>query len=68
MLQLHRPKTRYAFEKAAQASDKARAATDADARRFWREVEVKWLQLAESYQFAERLTDYIDTVRRQVVR
>jgi hypothetical protein len=67
MLQLHRPKTRYAFEKAAQASEKARAPTDADAPRFWLEVEGKWLHLAESYRFVERLTDYVDTVRRQLV-
>jgi predicted Ser/Thr protein kinase len=67
MLQLHPPKTRYAFEKAAQANAKARAATDADARRFWLEIEAKWLHLAESYQFVERLTNYVDTVRRQLV-
>jgi hypothetical protein len=64
MLQLQRADRRHAYEKAAEANERAQSATDEQLRTFWRDMEAKWLDLAGSSQFVERLNAYLKSIRQ----
>ena len=58
MLQKLSEQIRQCYERAAQAMRKAEAAADPAFKVDFRDVEERWLALARSYEFTERLADF----------
>jgi hypothetical protein len=57
------PMVAVALERAQEAREWAAAATDQDDRQFWREMERRWMVLAQSYELAERTDTYLAELR-----
>jgi len=47
------------LEKAANARRKASSATQPEDQEFWRDMESKWVRLAESYDQVDRVGDFL---------
>jgi len=58
MLQKHGEQIRACHERAAEARDRAEAIADPALRADFLEMEKRWLFLARSYEFTDRLTDF----------
>jgi hypothetical protein len=55
MLQALSPKVLVALTRAHEARERAAAAPDGPDQLFWRELERRWMTLAQSYQLTERI-------------
>jgi hypothetical protein len=63
MLKPTNQNTKYCYERALEAEQKAANAQDAADRKFWLEREKHWFHLAASYDFTERVTAFIQELR-----
>jgi|SoiMethySBSTD1v2_1073268.scaffolds.fasta_scaffold3566666_1 hypothetical protein len=59
MLQVPNPRIQILFDKAAESHAHAQHVTDPDDRRFWLEMEGKWLMLAQDLNHVERTCAYL---------
>ena len=59
MLQALSPMVSVALTRAHEARDMAAAASNGTDRRFWREMERRWMRLARSYEMSERLDAFV---------
>jgi hypothetical protein len=59
MLHVFSPKVAVALTRAREARDEAAAATVDLDRQFWRELEHRWMLLAQGYEDTERLNAFI---------
>ena len=67
MLQALSPRIAVALSRAQEARDRAVVATAGTDRRFWQEIERRWMKLAQTYEMAERFDAFIaETGRRSV--
>jgi hypothetical protein len=53
------PKVAECLEKAAKARRKASSASRSEDQEFWRDMELKWVRLAESYDQVDRVGDFL---------
>jgi hypothetical protein len=58
------PKVQECLERASESRRNAMRACEAGSRAFWREMETKWLELADSYQHAARTEALLLEIRR----
>jgi len=63
MLRPANQNTRYCYEKALEAGQRAAAAREPGDREFWLERERHWLHLATSYDYQQRLSAFIAELR-----
>ena len=63
MLKAANKNVRYCYEKALVASDRASKAGTPTEREFYLNAEKRWLSLGVSYEYQERLTDFINALR-----
>jgi hypothetical protein len=54
------PKAKYCYERALEARERGLQAHSPAARDEFFESEARWLKLAESYEFSERLSRFLD--------
>jgi len=54
---------RYCYEKALEAGKRASAARTQTEREFYQHNETRWLRLGASYEYQERLADFINELR-----
>ena len=59
MLQAVSPKVVIALTRAHEARERAAADPPGPTQRFWRELERRWLLLAQSYQVSERIDTFL---------
>jgi hypothetical protein len=64
MLASTSPKVAECLDKAAQARHTALSAERPEEREFWREMESKWVRLAESYAQADRVSDFTGSKKK----
>jgi hypothetical protein len=57
------PMVAVALERAQEARERAAAAAEEDERHFWREMERRWMKLAQSYEVVARTDDFMDSMR-----
>ena len=50
------------LERAYHAREQADEARDKDSRKFWLEMAQKWQDLADGYEFQQRLDRFVDTM------
>ena len=60
MLKPSNPKAKHCYERAIEARERALQTTNPVARDEFFASEARWLKLAESYEFSERLTRFLD--------
>jgi len=58
------PKVRECLERASESRRNAMQTREPGSREFWREMESKWLALADSYQHAARTEALLHEMRR----
>jgi len=63
MLRPANQNTRYCYEKALEAGQRAAAAREPGDREFWLERERHWFHLATSYDYQQRLSAFIAELR-----
>ena len=61
------PMVAVALTRAQEARDSAAAATSAEEQDFWREMERRWMKLAQSYEMAERTEAFLAELRRKAL-
>ena len=58
---------RHCYERALEARRRARGAGDASTRDEFLAAEARWLKLAESYEFSERVASFLNTFPRHPI-
>lgn len=56
------------LERAAECRRRAEAAADAERKSFFVDMEIRWLSLARSYEYAEKLGEYLKSERVAMFR
>ena len=64
MLASTSPKVAECLEKAAEAHHKASLAVQPEDQEFWRDMESKWVRLAESYAEVDRVGDFLGSAKK----
>jgi hypothetical protein len=54
---------RYCYEKALEAANRASRARSQSEREFYQHDEARWIRLGASYEYQERLADFINELR-----
>jgi hypothetical protein len=67
MLQALSPMVAVALARAEEARQQASMASTGEERDFWRKMERRWIQLAQSEEFAERTAILIEENRRKLL-
>jgi|SRR5262245_4943099 len=66
MLQAANQDIRHCYERALEAEQRAANARNSEERRFYLDNEKRWLALAVSYEYQERLTAFLQELRGHV--
>jgi len=66
MLKALSPRVAVALTRAQEARERT-GVVCAEDRRFWREMERRWMKLAQSYEIAERLDVFIAELRKKAL-